>query len=155
MNYLTTSADTAVKITALENDVERLNRVNTSLETRVRDLEAMLSSFRGLMHDLPWEEINTGCFQPQVGCSEVARVLEILERLGCEPSIINAGLEKAYYVYASVPVEVKIYIECANSEEEAERQAEDILSCTYFEARDIEDVEFDTYHANFHTVEEA
>lgn len=137
------------------SSVEDLERKISLLESRLNNVSARENAFIRIIEGLPWGDINTGNFRPEAGCGDVATARQEFISLGCEHEVLSEGLDKAYYVYASVPVEVKIYVEAANSEEEAERQAEDILSCSYFEARDIEDVEFSTYDADFHTIEEA
>lgn len=126
------------------------------LSRRFENAKAQLDSIRSIIENLPWEDINTGDFSPEAGCTTVAEVRDSLISLGCDSDLLNKGICKAYKVYVTVPVEMTVYVESATDEEDAEEKASDILSnvSIFSRSEDVEVSEVNSYEVHFDSTEE-
>lgn len=143
--------------TTVPVSIEDLERKISSLEARLDAAAARGDAFRRIIENLPWDEINTGTFHPQAGCGDVATAREEFISLGCDSSVLNEGLLKAYKVFVTVPVEMTVYVDEAVDEEDAEERASVELDTVYLSCRggNVEVDEINTWNADFHTIEEA
>ena len=131
----------------LEASVENLNR---SLESS----KAVISSFRHLINGLPWDDINSGNFSPEAGCSTVAEVRDRFISLGCDNELLLAGAEREWSVTITLPITLYMTVD-ATSAEDAEERADLRLDHMSLQAYggDVDEIEFDSCYAEMEVSE--
>lgn len=131
-------------ITVTDN---KTGEVMTLADQRQKTIE----SFRHLINNLPWDDINNGRFHPQAGCTTVAEVRDNFIALGCDPELLLEGAEREYV--AVVKTEVTLtYTFSAQSEELAEDHVHHLLDSEYLSAITADEVDLEVWSADI-TVE--
>lgn len=104
-----------------------------------------IDKFRHIINNLPWDEINSGRFHPQQGCTTVAEVRDSLIALGCDSELLLEGASRQYCATVRTDITLYYYFD-AESNELAEEHVQNLLQNEHITAYTAEEMEVDLYY---------
>lgn len=105
----------------------------------VANLRDRIHGLIDVIHNLPWEDINTGNFSPSEGCEDVAAVRDAFVRFGCDEEIMLVGLKREYEVVITVPLTVTVVVEAADDDDARDVADDHVRDEVYVNVSHVED----------------
>lgn len=128
------------------NEIKELEERLQSVRQHNEHLTRRLDSLYSVIHNLPWEDINRGAFNPQRGCSDVKNVIDALVDAGCDESVLMEGLKREFVASFRVMVSGFYRVE-AIDEDDAEEIASELLENDYVSFGEAGDPEIESWHS--------
>lgn len=129
--------------------VAEFEALKNKIALRDADIASLRDRLHGLIdviHDLPWNDINTGNFNPQRGCGEVKNVIDALISAGCDEDILMEGLKREFIASFKVMVTGFYRVE-AIDEDDAEEMANEMLENDYVSFSEAENPEIESWNS--------